>query len=397
MSEAAVDDKRGFGARFLRFLLVLLVLALALFGAAAFYFSGVIGTDALAVDPSTPDYNTKVADVDGDVIYLDPEGGADQTTQDGVFGIRWTSGNGRIGPIITGDDSENLVARRFVEGDDGAPPKGARTDLTNDTFLGTPKQALGLPFGEVSVDGELGAMPAYLIPGEKKTWVIYVHGKGASRSEGYRSLRTLAELGYPGLLITYRGDEGAPADPTNEYGYGLREWKDLESAVQYALDNGADDVAIAGWSMGGAITGQFLAKSPLARDVKAVMLDSPALDMPAALRLGASQRTLPLTSWPIPDVLTSAAIAVSDLRFPTNLSDAVATDPVVSYDGPLFLAHGTADTTTPVAVSDEVAERRGPDRTTYLRVEGAEHTASWNTEPSIYDRQLERFARANLN
>jgi pimeloyl-ACP methyl ester carboxylesterase len=397
MSEMAVDNKRGLGARFLRLVTALLVIALALFAAAAFYFSGVIGSDALAVSPSVPEYDTKVADVEGAKIFLDPEGAADQVDQEGVFGIRWPDGNGRIGPIIDSSDTQNQVVREYLANEDGAPPQGAKTDLANDTFFGDPKQALGLPFAQVKVDGELGEMPAYLVPGAKKTWVVYVHGKGASRSEGYRTLRTLNDLGYPGLLITYRGDEDAPSDPTNEYGYGLREWQDLQSAVQYALDNGADNVALAGWSMGGAIVGQFLSKSSLARDVEAVFLDAPALDMPAALRLGASQRTLPLTSLPIPDVLTSAAIAVSDLRFPTNLSDAVATDPVVSYDGPVFLAHGTADTTTPIAVSDEVAERRGPSNTTYLRVEGAEHTASWNTDPSVYDRALKRFAEANLS
>jgi pimeloyl-ACP methyl ester carboxylesterase len=397
MSETAVENKRGLGSRFLRLIVVLLALALVLFAGAAFYFSGVIGTDALAVNPSVPEYDTKVADVEGTKIFLDPEGAASQVKQDGVFGIRWPDGDGRIGPIISADGTENQVVREYIADGDGAPPQGAKTDLSNDTFFGNPQQALGLPFAQVKVNGELGPMPAYLVPGTKKTWVIYVHGKGASRSEGYRTLRALNELGYPGLLITYRGDKGAPSDPTNEYGYGLREWEDLQSAVQYTLDNGADDVALAGWSMGGAIVGQFLSKSALARDVQAVFLDSPALDMPAALRLGASQRTLPLTSLPIPNVLTSAAIAVSDLRFSTNLSDAVATDPVVSYDGPLFLAHGTADTTTPISVSDEVAERRGPDRTTYLRVDGAEHTASWNTDPSVYDRALKRFAEANLS
>lgn len=397
MSELAVENKPGLGSRFLRLVLVLVVIALALFAGAAFYFSGVIGSDALAVSPSVPEYNTKVADVEGDRIFLDPEGAAPQVKQDGVFGIRWPDGSGRLGPIITADGTENQVVREYVANDDGAPPQGAKTDLSNDTFFGDPQEALGLPFAEVKIKGALGAMPAYLVPGTKKTWVIYVHGKGANRGEGYRTLRALNDLGYPGLLITYRGDKGAPADPTNQYGYGLREWEDLQSAVQYSLSNGADDVALAGWSMGGAIVGQFLSKSALARDVDAVFLDSPALDMPAALRLGASQRTLPLTSAPIPDVLTSAALAIADLRFPTNLSDAVATDPVVSYGGPVFLAHGTADTTTPIAVSDEVAQRRGSERTTYLRVDGAEHTASWNTDPSAYDRELTRFAGANLS
>jgi uncharacterized protein len=387
----------GLGRRLVRLLILLVVVAGLLFTGAAFYFSGVIGSDALAVAPRGLELQSKVALVEDDRIYLDPDGAQPTVTQDGLFGIRWDDGSAQVGRIVETDDAENLIVRRFVEGDDGAPARGALTDVSNDTFFGDPREALGLPFAEVDIEGELGPMPAYLVPGTSKTWVVYVHGKGSARSEGYRALRTLNRLGHPGLLITYRGDEGAPADPTDQYGYGLREWKDLEAAVEYALDNGADNVAIAGWSMGGAITGQFLARSPLSREVVAVLLDSPALDMPAALRLGASQRTIPLTSWPIPDVLTAAAIQLSDLRYPTDLSDAVVTDTIVSYFGPVFLAHGTADTVTPLSVSDEVAERRGPDRTTYVRVRDAEHTAAWNTEPDRYDRELAAFARTALN
>jgi pimeloyl-ACP methyl ester carboxylesterase len=378
-----------------------LVVAALLFTAAAFYFSGVIGSDALTVQPRGVELESKVALVEDDRIYLDPQGAQPTVTQDGIFGIRWKAdgdvdASAQVGAIVTADDAENLVVRRFLEGDDGAPARGAFTDVSNDAFFGDPRQALGLPFAEVDIDGELGAMPAYLVPGTSRTWVIYTHGKGSDRSEGYRALKTLNRLGHPGLLISYRGDDGAPADPTGQYGYGLREWKDLEAAVEYALDNGADNVALAGWSMGGAITGQFLARSPLARQVTGVILDSPALDMPAALRLGASQRTLPLTGWPIPDILTAAALQLSDLRYPTDLSEAVATDPIVAYFGPVFLAHGTDDTVTPIAVSDDVAERRGPDRTTYVRVPGAEHTAAWNTEPERYDRELAAFARDAL-
>jgi pimeloyl-ACP methyl ester carboxylesterase len=396
VAPSAARSGRGFGRRFVRWVALVVVLFLVVFGAAAFYFSGQIGSDGLAVSPTEPDYSTKVALVEDGAIYLDPEDANAIVEQDGTFGIRWSDGWGRIGAIEASDDSENLVRRIYIDAGDGAPANGAKTDLSNDAFYGNPREALDLPFGEVSITGELGEMPAYLVPGTSKTWVIYTHGKGASRTEGYRALRTLNALDYPGLLITYRNDEGAPADPTNQYGYGLREWKDLEAAVQYALDNGADDVVLAGWSMGGAITGQFLSKSPLAKDVRGVILDSPALDLPASIRLGASQRTLPLTPWAIPDVLTTAAMQVADWRYPTDVTDAVAIDPVVSFDGPVFLAHGTADTVVPVSVSDEVATRRGPDRTTYLRVADAEHTAAWNHEPDGYDTELKRWAEAEL-
>lgn len=382
-----------FLSRLFRFALVLVVIGAVLFGAGAWYFSGVIGSDVLKVDPATPQYVTKVDRTSNSTVSLVPDDSQPQVDRPGVFGLQWTDGSGELGTIIDGQGA-STVTRTYTSRDGGTPADGTLAEVNDTVYLGNPRQALGLDYVDVSITGELGTMPAYLVPAPRSTWVIYVHGKGATRESGYRALRTLQPLGYPGLLITYRGDVGAPQDPTGEYGYGLREWKDLESAVAYALANGADNVVLAGWSMGGAIVGQFLDRSPLADRVTGLILDSPALDMPAALELGASQRTLPLVGLRIPSALTSAALWTADKRFPTDLSDAVTTSTVEAFPGPLFLAQGTADDTTPEATSSGVAAARKSAKLTtrYLLVEGAGHVESWNVASDRYKLALTTFS-----
>ncbi len=99
--------------------------------------------------------------------------------------------------------------------------------------------------------------PAWFIPGTSSTWVVFVHGRGETPREGLRIASTVAPLGYPMLLIQYRNDPQAPAG--NGYGqFGVDEWQDLEGAVQYALDNGAERIVLAGASMGGAASLAFL-------------------------------------------------------------------------------------------------------------------------------------------
>ena len=58
---------------------------------------------------------------------------------------------------------------------------------------------------------------------------------------------------------------------------------DLEAAVQYALDNGADDVVLYGYSMGGGMCLNLLYESELADRVRCVVMDSPLLDFGGTL------------------------------------------------------------------------------------------------------------------
>lgn len=267
----------------------------------------------------------------------------------------------------------------------GWPPPQQPADIG---YVGDPMAAFQYPFTDVVVPGELGPLPAWLVPpasgATSSTWAIFVHGIGGRRENGYRFLPVLRDAGFQTLMISYRNDSGAPSDPSGLYAFGLTEWRDLDTAVRYALDHGASSVILVAESMGGGIAGQFLRESANSGAVAAIILDAPAIDFGAILRDQVHRMHLPLSS-----TLASGALLLSGLTMPVRLGDAVTIDEFARFSGPLFLSHGSADRVVPIQGSDDLVSKR-MGVTAYMRTK-ADHIQSWNAGPARYEASLRAF------
>jgi alpha-beta hydrolase superfamily lysophospholipase len=247
-------------------------------------------------------------------------------------------------------------------------------------FRGTPMEALDLPFEIVSIDTPLGPAEAWLIrsAGPEKGRAIVVHGIAGTRENGFRHLSILHEAGWSVLLATYRNHDGAPASPDGQYALGLSEWPDLEAAVAWlAPEPGGPGLLVVADSMGAAVLGQFLARSPLADRVGAVALDSPAISFAAVTeelaRLG-GYPLAPMAAWVAGRVLPG----ITGLP----LDEAEVADIFQTFSGPLFIAHGEADRIVPIGPSRELATARLAP-TTVLWTQ-ADHLGSFAEDPAAY-------------
>jgi hypothetical protein len=252
---------------------------------------------------------------------------------------------------------------------------------------GDPQAAFGLAFTDGSVPTPLGPAPAWLIPPAseaRSTWAIYVHGINGRREDGYRYVKLLHEAGFPLLLITYRNDAGAPATADGLHGYGVSEWPDLEAAVDFARGKGAADVLLVGDSMGGAISGQFLAHSDRAASVVAVIADSPALDFAERVNFVLGNADLAFAP-----LLTAIAQQTVALERGVPIANAMAVDPLAAFRGPLLLIHGTGDRVVPVATSDRLLANR-VGITTMLRT-ASDHLETAADHPALFDATLRTF------
>lgn len=359
----------------------------AWFGAATYFARRV-----LTPDPYRPDDATvRVLHTDSITLDATPD-----TLVPGRYGL-WMDGEDvhlRYGDVLEIDRTLGRVRRRLLGVDRGVPRLGsARIDSY--VYAQGPRQDLGLEHEDVLVPGELGAMPAWIVPGAGgvgRRWAVLVHGRGARRFEGLRAVPALHRAGLTSLLTSYRNDTEAPPAPDGRYNLGLSEWRDVEAAMRLAISRGADEIVLVGWSMGGAIVLQLLDRSPLAPMVSRAVLDGPVIDWADVLAHQARLHSVPAPVSDLSRTLMAQGWARRLVGIDERL-DVARTDWVRRADElrhPLLLIHSRDDEFVPVGPTEALAAAR-PDLVTFEPWSLARHCKEWNVDPARWDRVVTDF------
>ncbi len=328
----------------------------------------------------------------------------------GVYGLRLPGGgHARVGEVLErpaggrGRGGRASVTRALLGVDAGRlVPGPARWSATY--YAGDPASALGLSFTDVTVGSDAGPMPAWFVPAsppsgapsrddeDDRTWAVLVHGRGTSREECLRALPVLHRIGVDALVVSYRNDGDAAPSASGRYGLGETEWADVEAAVVHALGAGARRVVLVGWSMGGAIALQLLARSWTASAVSAVVLDAPVVDWRDVLDHHAALNRLPrgVGRYGLGLLGSPLARAVTGVEQPVDLEALDWVSRAGELDVPVLLMHGGEDGYVPVGPSRALAAAR-PDLVTYAEFAGAGHVREWNTDPERWEREVARF------
>jgi predicted alpha/beta-fold hydrolase len=302
------------------------------------------------------------------------------------LGLTWPTGHAVLGDIVSMD--RTTVVRQVVEVSRGTLVPGVRGYANGYVYGGDPQEAHGLPFHDVVIPGELGNMPAWLVPPTtppRDTWVIAVHGRGAPRDEALRVLPTLAASGMPTLVVTYRNDVGAPHSLGRQYHLGDTEWRDVAAAVRYALTHGARDVVLYGWSMGGAtvLTAMRRLAEPESSAIRALILDCPVIDWVTTLRMHARRLALP-PSW------SWATLRLVERRIGVRLAQLDHRRYAPDLAVPVLTFLDRDDALVAPGPTLEFAANR-PDLIDLVETRGGGHCRSWNLDPEAYEERLANF------
>jgi len=321
-------------------------------------------------------YEVPVLDVGNRTITFAAHPDAEQ---DGVYGIVARAGYGQTSRVLR--CTREAVVRNLVRRD-GDLHAGEGVTVSVYGFVLNPRHAHGLPYEDVVVDGPLGAMPAWLLPGGDR-WALVVHGRGSSRSEALRILPALHAAGLTALVTTYRNDEDAPPSSDGRYHLGATEWEDVAAAARFALAAGARELVLVGLSMGGLLALRFARLAPEGDAVVGAVLDSPLLDWHATLAATARRRRIPAP-------LTMLVLRQLERQIDVSLDDLDETRHARALRIPALVFHGSADATVPVATSRRLRAAR-PDRVTLVELPGVGHVRAWNHDPIAYSGAVVRF------
>lgn len=307
----------------------------------------------------------------------------------GRYGLYWDDerGHARIGEILGHSDDGGAVIRRVDSVTRGELMPG-RARWSGYYVDGSPQEAYGIPTEDVVLDTEFGPAPAWVTQaGNGRAWAVLVHGRGARRGETLRAVPVLHELGISTIIPSYRNDPDGPPSLDGRYGLGLTEWKDVEVALQYALTRGATSVNLLGWSMGGAIVMQLLARSQFTPFVRRVVLDGPVLDWAdVMIHHARTNRLHPrmagLAAWMLGRRSSKRTVGLSE-ALDVRLTDWVARADELRK--PMLVIHSVDDEFVPYWPSERLAEAR-PDLVRWERWTTARHVREWNTEPERWEK-----------
>ncbi|MES9522925.1 alpha/beta hydrolase [Streptomyces capoamus] len=306
------------------------------------------------------------------------------TLRPGTYGLAGDGSHAVVGPVVeAAAHTADTVVRRLERVTHGTLAPGDAVWLTPSVYAGDPRTALGLDHEDVDVPGDLGPLPAWFVPGHRNTWVIAVHGLGATREQALNVMGFLHRRRLPVLALAYRGDPGAPRSPDGLNHLGGTEWRDVEAAIRYAVRRGAHRVVLLGWSTGATMALRAAEHSAVRDRVAGLVLDSPVLSWEATLRALARARHTPQPLLPLAVRAAQGRVGLHAGRVPE------IADPD-RLRVPTLIVHGPQDQVAPWEFSRRLARRRA-DLVALHTVDDAPHAAMWNADPAEYEERLRRF------
>jgi pimeloyl-ACP methyl ester carboxylesterase len=305
--------------------------------------------------------------------------GTDEPPRGGVWGFESEATYTQLTALLNRTETETEWAATPYMSE---PAVGVKARVDVDAYPADPEVAFGLGFEKVRAPGELGPLPAWLIDGRRSTWVIIVHGRGTDRrTQALRMIPRFAEAGYPVLVVSYRNDEGAPADPSGLRSWGLTEWRDLDAAVRLAEREGARDYFVVGHDLGAEVVSTFLHESDRVGNVLGVVFDSPALDLEGTMDYG---------SGPVARFVDELGQQLARIRFGMEWSELDQIARADQFDVPILALHGARDQVIPIEITEAFAAAR-PDLVQFLRFEQGGHGDLWNVDTSRYESAVMAF------
>ncbi|MDQ0678962.1 pimeloyl-ACP methyl ester carboxylesterase [Arthrobacter pascens] len=309
-----------------------------------------------------------------------------QTRAPGRYSLWFANGSGHacIGRI-TGMNAEAGTVTRSVERVDYGDLATAKAGIWSGYVFSKPDQ-LNLPYSEVQIPTEHGTAPAWkFVPADasvaSNVWAIHIHGMGGTRAGALRGVPVADRLGYTSLVVSFRNDREAPASAYARYTLGQTEWLDVEAAMKFAVGEGAQEIFLFGWSLGGSIALRLADLSAYSGYISGLVLDAPVFDWTRTLTSNARASRLPgpMAALGLSLMQSWAFRWVTGLEAPLDFQSLDWVARASELKKPILVLHGKGDRSTPFDSSELTANLR-PDLIHLVPFEVEGHSLEWNVD-----------------
>ena len=349
----------------------------------------VLMTARRVVTPGLRATDTKILSVDtgAQTIELSRTPDSELPGRYGLF-TTGTYGYVKLGAVLTAD-ADRVRRKLLTQIDAGAE---IDRDAGFSGFYYTSPSELHLPWESALIGSAAGPCAAWFFPAAGDTWVVQIHGRGATRAEGLRAVPVFHAAGMPVLVVSYRNDGEGPRTRAGAYALGAAEWQDVDAAIGHALRHGARRVLLMGWSMGGAIALQTALNSGHRGAIAGLVLESPVVEWRSVLRFQAREaglrEPLPALAMEALGQRWSARLSGADGPIDLDALDLVARAQELAV--PTLILHSDDDGFVPADASHALAQAR-PDLVTMPEITGARHTKLWNYDQHSWTEQITQW------
>lgn len=344
---------------------------------------GLVIARRLTAAPSSRRFDLTIRGVeregDRQAIVLDR---TDQTESSGVFTLLFPGGGWMQLSSEVLDRGPGRVARIVTGTVLGLSPSAGDLGSWSGIYFITPADA-GLTAHDVGISTPSGTAPAWRVDGKGEhstTWAIHIHGLGSPRAGTLRGVQVATEQGYTSLVVSYRNDGEGPRNGTGRSMLGATEVDDVDAAIQYAVERGARQILLFGWSMGAQVALQLAARPRHQQLIAGLVLESPVLDWVATIKANCARAGLPAAAGFLALPWLTSPFLAHAIGLPASIPlrdlDWVARAHELAV--PTLILHGKDDDSAPSAVSCKLAALR-PDLV-QLELFDADHTLTWNSD-----------------
>lgn len=300
------------------------------------------------------------------------------------------------------DPSGSPIAHRVVRHVAGPRRHGKGLARFTGHVFPSPDSIAPRRWSEVAVPSGAGPCPAWLITPERAhdpaSWGIHIHGFGTTRITALRTVPAADTLQLTCLVPSFRGDGDGPPTQSRSSTLGAAEWADIDAAIDFAVDHGAEDITLFAWSMGAPLAFAAATRGKHADRIRGIVAVAPVTDWPLLIRAGARRSGLPaflgsLTAWGLQQPLVERSLGITTrIRFETARADAHTAGERL----PILILHSEDDPLVPYEGS-RLFERAHPDTVTLRSFRTLGHAWEYNAEPDRFDDAILSWYRDRIS